>query len=77
MVNNDGKDFKAWLEDRTFTKRGTMNRNTGDYLHREGWVTLSEDLTARSPINYYSVLTERAIQHLQFQVRLGRLKIPV
>ena len=73
MVNNEGRDFKVWLEDKSLTKRGTLNRNTGEYLHREGWVSPAVNVGRVSSRLFYDVLSEKAIKHLQYLVSVGKL----
>lgn len=74
MVNNDGKDFKVWLEDTTFTKKGNVNRTTGAFLHREGWVVTVDDVHR---YNFYNKLSTRALSHIHALISAGRLKSPV
>ena len=75
MVNNEGRDFKVWLEDKAFTMRGTLNRNTGEVLHREGWLSPAVNVNRVGSRLFYDVLSQKAIKHLQYLISIGKLKL--
>lgn len=66
MVNNEGANFKCWLEDQNGNKVPyVLNRNTGNCLHTDGWVDgdLSRDGGRRK---FYSKLSQRAVNKLSY-----------
>lgn len=73
LVNNEGKDYKVWLEDKSLTKRSTLNRTTAEVLSRQGWFTLAPIISRTNPNLIYNTLSERALKHLQFLTSIGKI----